>query len=125
MRNRGPDYERIENISERILFGHQRLSIQDLSNKGNQPFRYKNFSMVFNGEIYNFKELKSKLENEGFKFQSQSDTEVLIVGLAEKGVKFLNNLNGMFAIAFYDDIKNTLILARDRFGVKPLYYQNI
>lgn len=126
MLHRGPD-----DSGEKILttwdgwsigLGHRRLSIHDLSSAGHQPMSYLNdrVTVVFNGEIYNYLELKKELTD--YSFRSSSDTEVLLAAYVHWGVSFVNHLNGMFAIALFDSESEKLILARDRIGKKPLYY---
>lgn len=122
MRHRGPDNERFVDIDDRTGFGHQRLSIIDTHDEANQPMKEQDGYVVFNGEIYNYLELKSALISEGAEFTTTSDTEVLLKGLMREGAGFLNKTNGMFAFAFYDKRRKSLMLARDRFGVKPLHY---
>lgn len=126
LENRGPNNQGLYN-NESVGLGHRRLSIIDTSAEANQPMtditgRYK---LIFNGEIYNFKELKSSLVAKGVAFSTSSDTEVLLYLLINEGSKCFTKLNGFFAIAFYDIEQNTLLLARDRFGIKPLHiYQD-
>lgn len=127
MIHRGPDAEGyyINNIDDReIGLAHRRLSILDLSPLGNQPMISKdnNIVIVFNGEIYNFIELKEELQKKGYIFNSTSDTEVIINGYIEYGISIIEKLNGMFAIAIYDKKDNAMYLIRDHIGVKPLYY---
>lgn len=107
-----------------VGFAHRRLSIMDLSPAGHQPMRDASggLTIVFNGEIYNFPELRTELAAKGAVFRSQSDTEVILVAYSEWGVDCLSRLNGMFAFAIYDEKKQLLFLARDRAGEKPLYY---
>lgn len=107
-----------------LLLAHRRLAIQDLTPKGKQPMRSEDgrYHLVFNGEIYNFLELKQQLEQEGYIFQSHSDTEVLLYALIAWGKNALNLLNGIFCFALFDNIQQTLLLGRDHIGVKPLYY---
>lgn len=121
--HRGPDQDGYF-IDKKIMLGHRRLSIIDLSNNGKQPMHNedKTIWIVFNGEIYNFKELRIDLEKKGHRFYSNTDTEVIVHGYEEYGVKFLEKLNGMFAFGIWDSKKKLLFLARDRVGVKPLYY---
>ena len=121
--HRGPDNSGIY-ISEGIVLGHARLAIIDKSPIANQPMRSGNgrYVIVFNGEIYNFQKLKEELYQKGIEFKSNSDTEVLLEGLGLYGKEFLKKLNGVFAIAIWDNKTATLTLARDRYGVKPLYY---
>lgn len=126
MEHRGPDDsgEEIFPFSEkaRIGLGHRRLSILDLSENGHQPFHSANDDviLVFNGEIYNYRILKKELGH--YPFRSECDTEVILAAYLEWGEEFLEHLDGMFAIALWDRKKQTLILARDRIGKKPLYY---
>ena len=107
-----------------VTLGHRRLSIIDLSPAGHQPMANEDGSVwiVFNGEIYNFPELRPQLEAKGHIFKSKSDTEVLIHGWEEWGTGLLPRLNGIFSFALVDQKQGTFVLARDRFGVKPLYY---
>jgi asparagine synthase (glutamine-hydrolysing) len=105
------------------FMGHRRLSIQDLSEKGHQPMQYQDrYWIVFNGEIYNFIEIRNELEMEGYYFHSTSDTEVLLAAYDKWGVSCLNKLNGMWAFVLYDRKLGEVFLSRDRFGVKPLYF---
>lgn len=119
--HRGPDAEGTYH-NENIHLGHRRLSIIDLSPESNQPMSDHSgrFTIVFNGEIYNYKELRNSLGD--YAFKSQGDTEVLLAGLIRHGVDFLKRCNGMFAFALWDNQKEELLLARDRMGIKPLYY---
>lgn len=121
LHSRGPDFQRTIN-NDFVSFGHRRLSILDPTPAGNQPFEDDNHWLTFNGEIYNYKDLRSELESRGETFHSQSDTEVLFRLLKIEGEKALNKINGDFALAFYDRQEDSVLLARDRFGVKPLYY---
>lgn len=118
---RGPDYTGILK-KDNITLGHLRLAILDLDARSNQPYQYNHFTLVYNGEIYNFKDIREELEEEGYFFQTTSDTEVLIKGYDAWGKKVLDKLNGMFAFAIYDSIKQEVFCARDRLGVKPFYY---
>jgi asparagine synthase (glutamine-hydrolysing) len=123
--HRGPDDSGILFISEkRIGLAHRRLSIIDLSSLGHQPMwdQTKTAVIVFNGEIYNYRELKNILLREGYGFISESDTEVLLNLYLCHGEKMLSYINGIFAFAIWDIRNNTLFLARDGMGVKPLYY---
>jgi asparagine synthase (glutamine-hydrolysing) len=110
---------------KRVGLAHRRLSILDLSPLGHQPMHLqeRGISIVFNGEIYNFLELRRELKALGYDFRSHSDTEVLLTAYAQWGTKCLSRLNGMFAFAIYDDREKILFLARDRAGEKPLFYR--
>jgi asparagine synthase (glutamine-hydrolysing) len=118
---RGPDNLGILS-KENITLGHLRLSILDLEERSNQPFLFKHLALVYNGEIYNFKEVRKSLIDEGYSFNTTSDTEVLIKGYHAWGEKVLDRINGMFAFAIFDENNNTVFIARDRLGVKPIYY---
>jgi asparagine synthase (glutamine-hydrolysing) len=127
MKNRGPEFFNFIEISckKKILYlFHSRLKIIDLSNKANQPFSYKGYVLIFNGEIYNYKEIKKKLIIKGYKFISNSDTEVLLYSYIEYGENFLSFFDGMWSLAIWDPKKELLYLSRDRFGEKPLYIKN-
>ena len=107
----------------KVGLAHRRLSILDLSPLGHQPMYLvaHGLSVVFNGEIYNFAELRIELESLGHLFQTKSDTEVLLTAYAEWGVECLERFNGMFALALFDTKQQRLLLARDRAGEKPLF----
>ncbi|WP_300485914.1 asparagine synthase (glutamine-hydrolyzing) [Flavobacterium sp.] len=118
---RGPDnlgYSKKGNIS----LGHLRLAIVDLDVRSNQPFFYDKYSIVFNGEIYNFQDIRDELETLGHSFETTGDTEVLVKGYAVWGKDILQKINGMFAFAIYDFENEKVFCARDRLGVKPFYY---
>jgi len=121
--HRGPDGEG-HYIDVNIALGHRRLAIIDLSPAGHQPMASEDGNVIvsFNGEIYNFQELRIKLEAKGHRFHSRTDTEVLIHGYEEEGIQFIHSLNGMFAFALWDSRRRKLFLARDRYGIKPLYF---
>lgn len=124
---RGPDSEGIyfeETDGKKIGLAHKRLAIMDLSPLGHQPMfsEDKNIIVIFNGEIYNFQEIKEDLEKKGYKFRSTSDTEVIVKGYEEYGIEIIEKLNGMFVIALYDKKDKELFLIRDRIGIKPLYF---
>jgi asparagine synthase (glutamine-hydrolysing) len=119
--HRGPDDSGLF-CEKNLTLGHVRLSIQDLSSAGKQPFIYKHYTIVFNGEIYNFNELKEELISLGCQFKSKTDTEVILAAYDIWGVHAFEKFNGMWAFCIYDSKKNVLILSRDRFGKKPLYY---
>ncbi len=125
LQHRGPD----DKGSEMVRFdncvvglGHTRLSIIDLSDKGRQPIRYGHFTLVFNGEVYNYIEIKSALEAEGHLFVTQTDTEVVVHALQHWGLKALGRFNGMFAFVLLDHKEECIHIVRDRAGIKPLYY---
>jgi asparagine synthase (glutamine-hydrolysing) len=125
MAARGPDgLGKWYSPDERVGFGHRRLSIIDLSAHGAQPMQSANGKIVvtFNGEIYNHRALRSALEAQGHSFRTQSDTEVLIHLYAAKGAAMVHHLRGMFAFALWDSEKRGVLLARDPYGIKPLYY---
>jgi asparagine synthase (glutamine-hydrolysing) len=123
VRHRGPDDEGIC-ARGRIALGHRRLSIIDLSAAGHQPMEYAEgrYAITYNGEIYNYLELRAELASQGFRFRSNTDTEVILAAYAAWGAECLSRFNGMWAFAIHDREKNLLFAARDRFGVKPLYY---
>lgn len=121
IKHRGPDAEGFY-IEKNVSLGHRRLSIIDLSDKGRQPMRYKDFVIVYNGEIYNFLELKKILITKKHNFISDCDTEVILHSYEEWGEECVNFFNGMWAFCIYDKKKKELFLSRDRFGIKPLYY---
>lgn len=120
--HRGPDDEGVY-INGSVGFGHRRLSILDLSTAGRQPMQTvdKALTVSFNGEIYNYADLKKELEKKGHKFFSRTDTEVLLHGYREWGLDLIPKLNGMFAFSLWDDENKKLVIARDRNGIKPLY----
>lgn len=118
---RGPDNTGILK-EESIIQGHLRLSILDLDIRSNQPMVFEELTITYNGEIYNFNEIKDELILLGHQFKTTSDTEVLLVGYKKWGASLLQKINGMFAFCIYDNIKQTLFCARDRMGVKPFYY---
>ncbi len=123
MKHRGPD-SRGFFLAEGVHLGHCRLSINDLSERATQPFISEKHKVAVsvNGEIYNFEDLKKPLLEKGYKFESYSDSEVVLHAYLEYGTGFLAELNGMFAISIWDGRKNELLLIRDRLGIKPLYY---
>jgi len=123
LQHRGPNGEGFWiNEDDTVGFAHRRLSIIDLSSQASQPFHYLHFTIVFNGEIYNYLELKAFLRQKGFVFSTQSDTEVIIAAYSFWGKDCLHQFDGMFAFAIYDTIQNEVFIARDRFGEKPFYY---
>ena len=123
LEHRGPDDKGLF-IANNIGFGHRRLSILDLSLAGHQPFLSEDgrYVLVYNGEIYNFREFYPELKSNGFDIKTTSDTEVLMKLFQLHGLKMLNRLNGMFAFAIWDKSEKKLTIVRDRMGVKPLYY---
>ena len=127
LKHRGPDAEgEFFSSNENVSLGHRRLAIIDLSKNGSQPMSYihkgKKAVIVFNGEIYNFKEIRKELEEKGYKFKSTSDTEVILAGYIEWGKDCVKKFNGMWAFCIYDAKNKILFLSRDRVGKKPLYY---
>jgi len=122
IQHRGPDHLGIKKYAK-LGLGHARLSIIDLSESAHQPMvdQTERYSIAFNGEIYNFQELKKSLVDKGVSFQTESDTEVLLHHLIENGMDGIKDLNGFFSFLFYDNTKEQLYFARDRYGIKPLY----
>jgi asparagine synthase (glutamine-hydrolysing) len=123
--HRGPDAEGFffeENNKSTIGLGHRRLSVLDLSKNGNQPLYFNENVIIYNGEIYNFLEIKEELEKLNYTFDSNSDTEVILKAYDKWGINCVNKFIGMFVIIIYDKKKEKIILIRDRAGVKPLYY---
>ena len=118
--HRGPDSNGMY-VDDYMSLGHVRLSIVD-DKKGKQPFKYNEYVISYNGEIYNYKKIKNILIEKGYKFKTNSDTEVIIIGYYEFKEKILNYLEGMFSFAIYNINDNSVFIARDNFGIKPLYY---
>ena len=128
MFHRGPDGAGYEILNGGALgLGHRRLSILDLSNAGKQPMNYSNgrYWITYNGEVFNFQEIRKELDAKGYQFKSESDTEVILAAYIEWGKDCLNKFNGMWAFAIWDEQEEELFLARDRFGIKPLYYTHL
>jgi asparagine synthase (glutamine-hydrolysing) len=125
LNHRGPDDYGLF-VDKNIALGHTRLSILDLSSLGHQPMisNNDNYIIIYNGEIYNFEEIRVDLRSKGYDFESDSDTEVILNGFIEYKEKIVNRLNGMFAFSILDKKSGELFLARDRSGMKPLYYIN-
>ena len=123
--HRGPDHSS-EYFYNNIALGHTRLSIIDLNERSNQPFHDStgNYIIVFNGEIYNYKELRNNLINSGISFRTESDTEVIINGYRKYGIDFFLKLKGFYSLCIFDKQSNKLLLTRDPIGKKPLYYFN-
>jgi asparagine synthase (glutamine-hydrolysing) len=119
---RGPDSEKTVEVATNCLFGFNRLTIQDLDARSMQPFEYQGNWLVFNGEIYNWKELRKEMEASGETFYTEGDTEVLSRGMSLEGRNFLKKLNGIFAFCFFDAKSQTYLIARDLMGVKPLFF---
>lgn len=119
--HRGPDDEGIFQEGD-IFLGHRRLSILDLSSLGHQPMMYENYVIVFNGEIFNYVELRNELKQIGHVFKTGTDTEVILHGYAQWKNGIFEKLRGMWALALYDKNNNKIIFSRDRFGIKPFYY---
>jgi asparagine synthase (glutamine-hydrolysing) len=128
LQHRGPDgkgifYRQLDNAF--IGLGHRRLSIIDLSESANQPMHYDGLHLIFNGEIYNYNDIRDKLISLGHNFITHSDTEVILHSWREWGEKCIDQWRGMFAIVMFDETKNQMIFIRDRAGVKPFYYYNV
>ena len=122
IKHRGPD-NKSKYIDDRIALGHQRLKIIDLSKLSNQPLLIKNHSLIFNGEIYNYIEIRDELiKNHNINFFSSGDAEVLLQSYLIWGEKCLEKFNGIYSFAIWNSKEKKLFCARDRFGVKPFYY---
>lgn len=125
---RGPDdVGHWTGMNQQVILGHQRLAVIDLTNGGHQPMHSQDLKLhlVFNGEIYNYMELREELESKGFEFSSESDTEVLLNTYLAWGEKCVNHLNGQFSFAIFDENREQLFLARDRAGEKPMYFAQL
>ena len=125
MVHRGPDaggYEFFQNQDCQVGLGHRRLSIIDLTETGKQPMQFQHWWMTFNGEVYNYQEIKKELDSLGHQFIGNSDTEVMLHAYAEWGIQCVHRFIGMFAFVIYDTQKQEIICARDRAGVKPFFY---
>ena len=124
LRHRGPDDSGIYISKDRkVGLGNNRLAIIDLSKNGHQPMQYLDrYVITFNGEVYNFQEEREKLKKAGYKFKSNTDTEVILALYSKYGKKCVDHLRGMFAFCIYDEVLGTLFLARDRIGKKPIKY---
>ena len=126
LRHRGPDDEGFY-VDDAVSLGHRRLSIVDLSEMGHQPMVYEHGGrraiVTFNGEIFNFHEVRAALAGKGYRFRSESDTEIVLASYIEWGSDCVHHFNGMWAFALYDEAEKRLLLSRDRFGEKPLHYR--
>lgn len=123
--HRGPDDEGFY-LEKNFAFGHRRLSILDLSSDGHQPMHYLDkYTITYNGEIYNYLEIKEELLKDGYTFHSHTDTEVILASYDKWGQECVNKFNGMWAFAIYDSEKEIIFCSRDRFGIKPFYYTEI
>ncbi|MFN8276068.1 MAG: asparagine synthase (glutamine-hydrolyzing) [Chitinophagales bacterium] len=120
--HRGPDARNLEVYDEHVHLGHNRLSIIDLSNDGTQPIEKDGCSIVFNGEIYNYIEIRAELLQKGYSFKTATDTEVIIAAYKEYGFECVSKFVGMWSFALYDSHKKLLFCSRDHFGIKPFYY---
>ncbi|MFT6746876.1 MAG: asparagine synthase (glutamine-hydrolyzing), partial [Glaciecola sp.] len=120
LNKRGPDFSGSVKFENSVL-GHARLSVIDTSEEANQPFTSEDgrYHLVYNGEIYNYKILRKTLQGKGYDFKTNSDTEVLLHWLTEKGANGIQDLDGFFSFCFYDKVTGYYLLARDRFGIKP------
>lgn len=121
MKHGGPDNQHVDFFPQGVL-GHARLSILDLSDAANQPFKWSDYVICYNGEIYNYREIRNDLIKDGYSFETSSDTEVILKSYDAWGLSCLNKFIGMFAFALWDDKNARFILTRDRVGVKPLHY---
>jgi asparagine synthase (glutamine-hydrolysing) len=123
IKHRGPDGEG-QWVHQNVGLGHTRLAVIDLSDAAAQPMHSHDgrYALVYNGEIYNYQEIRSELQAVGIRARTESDTEILLLALIEWKEQALTKLNGMFAFAFFDKVEAELLLARDRYGIKPLYY---
>jgi asparagine synthase (glutamine-hydrolysing) len=120
--HRGPDDEGYF-FGSNFALGHRRLSILDLSEAGHQPMHFQDkYVLIFNGEIYNYIELRDELEQSGYEFRTQTDTEVILAAYDSWGAECLHKFNGMWALALFDKTKSIIFCSRDRFGIKPFYY---
>jgi len=121
IRHRGPDATGIWQ-AEAVCLGHNRLSIIDLSEEANQPMHYKDLTIVYNGEIYNYIEIRDQLKKRGYRFRTSSDTEVILAAYREWGRECTKYFVGMWALVIWDAAEKVLFCSRDRFGIKPFYY---
>ena len=121
IRHRGPDNSSVW-VDMPVLLGHNRLSIIDLSDRANQPMEYDGLVIVYNGEVYNYIEIRDELEKKGYRFRTESDTEVILAAYREWGSDCVKRFVGMWAFAIWDKTRKELFCSRDRFGIKPFYY---
>lgn len=123
-KHRGPDSSKSILVSKNIVMGANRLAMVDRHPRSDQPMQdaSSKSALTFNGEIYNYKVLRKELENEGVIFKTESDTEILLVGLEKYGISFLSRLNGMYAFVYFNSSSNRIVMSRDRLGKKPLYF---
>lgn len=121
VKHRGPDAENYF-FKNNFAFGHRRLSIIDLSNVSDQPFSMFGFTIVYNGEIFNYIEIRQELLEKGYQFQTESDTEVVLASYKEWGFECVDKFNGMWAFCIYDESQGKFFCSRDRFGIKPFYF---
>lgn len=120
---RGPDAQGVKQFENKTILGHNRLSIIDLNHSSNQPFQLDDrYWIIFNGEIYNYIEIRDELTDLGYLFRTESDTEVLLRSYTVWGQDCVNHFNGMWAFAIYDELENKIFCSRDRFGIKPFNY---
>jgi asparagine synthase (glutamine-hydrolysing) len=125
LKHRGPDHSQVKQIDEHVILGHTRLSIIDLSSSNHQPFAVDDrYTLTYNGEVYNYVEIREELKKAGIHFRTSGDTEVLLNAYIAWGEECVNRFNGMWSFAIYDKVKNRLFCSRDRFGVKPFAYYN-
>ena len=122
--HRGPDGRGLF-FGDNFALGHRRLAILDMSSAGHQPMIYHDrYVLTFNGEIYNYLELKEELSSAGYEFTSHSDTEVILAAYDKWGEECVGKFNGMWAFALYDKERDIIFCSRDRFGIKPFYYSD-
>ncbi|HWB63311.1 MAG TPA: asparagine synthase (glutamine-hydrolyzing) [Chitinophagales bacterium] len=124
IKHRGPENSSVW-VNEKVCLGHNRLKIIDLSDEANQPFEYEGLQLIFNGEIYNYIEIRRELEKAGYAFHTQSDTEVICAAYKKWGEACVEQFIGMWAFALWDGANGKLFCSRDRFGIKPFYYTEI
>ncbi len=127
LKHRGPDFGTVVSIGRHAVLGHRRLSIMDLSPAANQPMSDESdrYTIVYNGEVYNFGDLKTQLQKSGHRFRTTGDTEIVLKSFIQWGTSCFAKFNGMFGLAIWDNTEKQLICARDRFGKKPFYYTEL